>query len=109
MEREAYERVVMEQKDRIFAYASMMLRNATEAQDVAQEVLIRLWKHRDRVETERAPHWLRRAAHNLCIDQMRRRRVRNEAPVASLCDWPKNIPATVQFAEVVSIALYVGR
>jgi len=84
MERTAYEQVVMEQKDRIFAYATMMLRNATEAQDVAQEVLIRLWKHRDRVETEGAPHWLRRAAHNLCIDQMRRRRVRAESPDVEL-------------------------
>ena len=40
--------------------------------------------HRDRVETAGAPHWLRRAAHNLCIDQMRRRRVRAEVPDVEL-------------------------
>jgi len=80
MEQEAYERVVMEQKDRIFSYASMMLRNPEEAQDVAQEAMIRLWKHRTGVDREGAHRWLRRTAHNLCIDRMRRRKSRPESP-----------------------------
>jgi RNA polymerase sigma-70 factor (ECF subfamily) len=74
-----YERLVMEHKDRILAYASLMLRDATEGQDVAQEALIRLWHHRGSVDRDGAPHWLRRTAHNLCIDQLRRRRTRGVA------------------------------
>jgi len=78
MEGDVFERIVREQKDRIYSYAAMMLRDSTEAQDVAQEAMVRLWKHRDRVEPDGAPFWLRRTAHNLCIDRMRRRRTRQE-------------------------------
>ncbi len=79
MDTQAYERVVMEQKDRLFSYASLILRNPAEAQDVAQEALIRLWRHRAVVCDQRAHFWLRRAAHNLCIDLLRRRKTRPEA------------------------------
>ena len=58
-----YERIVMEQKDRLFGYSTMMLRDTAEAQDVAQEALVRLWQNRTRVEPEGAHLWLRRTAH----------------------------------------------
>ncbi len=74
----AYERVVRDEKDRVYSYASRMLRHATEAQDVAQEALVKLWQHRSRVEPDGARFWLRRTAHNLCIDLIRRRRSRPE-------------------------------
>jgi len=73
-----YERIVMEQKDRLFGYSAMMLRDTAEAQDVAQEALVRLWQNRARVEPEGAHLWLRRTAHNLCIDRIRRRKTRKE-------------------------------
>ncbi len=73
-----FERIVMEQKDRIFGYASMMLRDPSEAQDVAQESLLRLWQNREGVDGDGAVPWLRRTAHNLCIDRLRRRRSRPE-------------------------------
>jgi RNA polymerase sigma-70 factor (ECF subfamily) len=74
MDREAFERVVREQKDRAYSYAARMLRRTAEAQDVAQEALVRLWQHRHRVDRETAHFWLRRTVHNLCIDRIRRRR-----------------------------------
>jgi RNA polymerase sigma-70 factor (ECF subfamily) len=73
-----YERIVMEHKDRILSYATMMLRDSSEAQDIAQESLVRLWQHRAGVDGDGAVHWLRRTAHNLCIDRLRRRRSRPE-------------------------------
>lgn len=78
---EEFERVVAEQKDRIFSYAVALLRERAEAQDVAQEALIRLWRHRETVGPAGAPLWLRRTAHNLCIDHVRRRRSRGEVDV----------------------------
>lgn len=86
MEAEAFERVVMEQKDRIFSYASLMLRDRAEAQDVAQDALIRLWNHRREVEDEGAHRWLRRTTHNLCIDRLRRRKSRPETSVSETVD-----------------------
>jgi len=78
MDDRAYEQAVMMHKDRVHSYATMMLRNSTEAQDVAQDALIRLWNHRERVERRGARLWLMRTTHNLCIDQIRRRKVRAE-------------------------------
>lgn len=74
MDGEAFERVALENKDRLHGYASALLRDTGEAQDVTQEALIRLWNHRARVEPTLARAWLARTTHNLCIDRLRRRR-----------------------------------
>jgi RNA polymerase sigma-70 factor (ECF subfamily) len=78
MDHETFESVVCEHKNRIYSYAARMLRGAAEAQDVAQEALVKLWQHRDRVEGETAQFWLRRTVHNLCIDRIRRRKASPE-------------------------------
>jgi RNA polymerase sigma-70 factor (ECF subfamily) len=107
-----YERVVIEQKDRIFGYASRMLRDRAEAQDVAQESLIRLWSHCGAVDREGAPHWLRRTAHNLCIDRIRRRRTRPETgaddaaePVADAVGGPHRQAASGELGGALLRAL----
>ena len=78
MREEAFEKAVMLHKDRVHAYATVMLRDAAEAQDVAQEALVRLWEHRRQVEQRGAKSWLMRTARNLCIDRIRRVKVRSE-------------------------------
>jgi RNA polymerase sigma-70 factor (ECF subfamily) len=78
MQEEAFEEAVMLHKDRVHAYATLMLRDASEAQDVAQEALVRLWEHRDRVRRQGARLWLMRTTRNLCIDRIRKLRVRSE-------------------------------
>ncbi|MCP3981479.1 MAG: RNA polymerase sigma factor [bacterium] len=78
MENAAFEKAVLEHKDRVHAYARMMLKNAAEAQDVAQEALVRLWTHRAKVDVEGSRAWLLRTTHNLCIDRIRKRKVRAE-------------------------------
>lgn len=78
MDQQAFEQVAREQKDRIHSYAARMLRNTVDAQDVAQEGLVKLWRHRDEVEVTTARFWLMRTVHNLCIDLLRRRRVSPE-------------------------------
>jgi RNA polymerase sigma-70 factor (ECF subfamily) len=78
MREEAFEEAVMLYKDRVHAYATVMLRDPAEAQDVAQEALVRLWEHRGRVEQRGAKLWLMRTVKNLCIDRLRRIKVRSE-------------------------------
>ncbi len=60
---------------RIVAYGYRMLGDGAEAEDVAQETFLRLWRNIDTWRAE-APliHWLHRVAYNLCIDRLRRRR-----------------------------------
>lgn len=61
---------------RALALARAMLRDAAEAEDVAQEAMLRLWKQapRWRAGEARVGTWLHRVVSNLAIDRMRRRR-----------------------------------
>ncbi|MDE2403493.1 MAG: RNA polymerase sigma factor [Sphingomonadales bacterium] len=53
-----------------------MLGEAAEAEDVAQDALLRLWQHapRWRGDGPGVAAWLTRVATNLCLDRLRRRR-----------------------------------
>jgi RNA polymerase sigma factor (sigma-70 family) len=61
---------------RLLALAGRMLGEATEAEDVAQEAMIRAWKQAPlwRPGAARFDTWLHRVALNLCYDRLRRRR-----------------------------------
>lgn len=58
---------------RVVALAKRMLRDDAEAEDVAQETLLRLWKSGEAIDVGPAGlrPWLRRVASNLCIDRAR--------------------------------------
>jgi RNA polymerase sigma-70 factor (ECF subfamily) len=78
MQEAAFEEAVRSLKDRVHAYAALMLRDAEEARDVTQEALVRLWENWGRVDCDGRRLWLLRTAHNLCIDRLRKRKVRRE-------------------------------
>lgn len=85
MDNDAYHAAVLELKDRVFSYSVYMLRDREEAQDVAQEALVRLWQHKDKVPNQpAAKSWLLRTAHNLCIDLLRRRTNRPQLDIDDL-------------------------
>ena len=56
--------------------AYRMLSDQAEAEDVAQDAMLRLWKQAEnwRAGEAKASTWLYRVVHNLCIDRIRRRR-----------------------------------
>ena len=75
-ESEAFRGLVDRHLPTVLAIARRMLRDDAEAEDVAQDTMLRLW--RNAAGLELGPHgvrpWLRRVASNLCIDRVRARR-----------------------------------
>jgi RNA polymerase sigma-70 factor (ECF subfamily) len=60
----------------VLAIARRMLKDDAEAEDVAQETMLRLWRNAAGLELGigGVRPWLRRVASNLCIDRVRARR-----------------------------------
>ncbi len=75
-ESEAFRGLVDRHLPTVLAIARRMLRDDAEAEDVAQDTMLRLW--RNAAGLELGPNgvrpWLRRVASNLCIDRVRARR-----------------------------------
>lgn len=71
---EAYRILVERHADRAYAIALRVLGNRADAEDVAQECLVKVWTHRDGWQEGRAKFstWLYRVVINRCIDLRRR-------------------------------------
>lgn len=68
--------LTMRHTPRVLSLAAAMLRDGAEAEDVAQEAMLRLWRIAPdwRDGEAKVSTWLHRVASNLCIDRLRRRR-----------------------------------
>jgi RNA polymerase sigma-70 factor (ECF subfamily) len=75
-EAQAFRGLVDRHLPTVLAIARRMLKDDAEAEDVAQEALLRLWRNAAALELGAGGvrPWLRRVASNLCIDRVRARR-----------------------------------
>ena len=63
----------------VLAKCRRMLRGHSDASDVAQEVFVRLWRHRALVQDQRAiTAWLYQTSTRLVIDRARQRKLCRE-------------------------------
>ena len=74
MSQRKYKNWLQEHKNRIFSYAFYFLRNREDAEDVTQEVFIRLWNHMENINHKKIVAWLMQVAHNCCVDHARKRK-----------------------------------
>ncbi|MDX2275353.1 MAG: RNA polymerase sigma factor [Hyphomonadaceae bacterium] len=72
----AAQQFVHRHAERLVRLARRMLNDSAEAEDVAQEVFLRVWKEAPRWTPGQAKFqtWMHRVALNLCYDRLRRRR-----------------------------------
>jgi len=58
----------------VFTYACYFLKDQESAEDLTQEVFLKLWRHWDEIDFERVEAWLMRVTRNACYDVLRLRR-----------------------------------
>ena len=83
---------------RAYSHAMRMLADRAEAEDVAQEALLRLWRIAPdwRTGTARVTTWLFRVVANLATDRLRARRRRRAAPLDDAPEPVSDQPPVVQ-------------
>jgi len=84
----AFGRVVEANVERLHRIAYRMIGDAAEAEDVAQESLLRLWSGAENWRSGQAgiAAWLNRVAVNQCLDRLRRRRFGSDEAVPERAD-----------------------
>jgi len=74
-------------KDKLYRFANSILRNGMEAEDVVQEVFIRLWQRRDHwSEIENIEALTMKMTKNLALDKLRSKHNRTDA-LPDYADW----------------------
>ncbi len=71
---ENVEEAIETHKHQVFTFAYRFLGDRAEAEDVTQEVLVRLWKHHSDLDRGRVKAWLIRVTRNACLDVTRKRK-----------------------------------
>ena len=79
---------------RILGYAGRMLSDRAEAEDVAQEAMLRLWRVAPdwRQGEAKVSTWLYRVTTNLCTDRLRSRHRRKQTPLDDAPDVEDGAP-----------------
>ena len=87
-DQQAYTRLLDRHLNSVHAYVFRMTSNRADAEDIAQETFLRVW-HRARTFRPgrvRFTTWLYRIAHNLCVDEFRKRRATVDTELEAMPD-----------------------
>jgi RNA polymerase sigma factor (sigma-70 family) len=83
----------------VYAHACRMLNDSAEAEDVAQEAMLRLWRHAPGWDIDGGASvrtWLYRVTANLCIDRLRKTRPDGLPPELDVADTTPGIETRMQ-------------
>lgn len=105
-DRERFGDLIERYQGRLVNYLFRLLRNADDAHDLAQEVLVKVYQVLDRYDSQyKFSTWLFRVAQNAAIDQIRRRRLkvvslRQEDDEGEGRDWDLPAPERGPYGEL---------
>jgi RNA polymerase sigma-70 factor (ECF subfamily) len=104
----AFRRLVEPYRHALEVHCYRMLGSAQDAEDLAQETLLRAWRALERFEPRaRFQTWLYRIATNACLDEIERR-PRRPAPVDPFPDRPPDDAASQTYDPVARYAIREG-
>lgn len=84
---DAYAALVIAATSRLYAVASLILRDSDRAEDAIQDAFVRAWRELPRLrDADRFDAWLRRLVVNACYDEVRRVTRRAEVSLFSIAD-----------------------
>ncbi len=121
--REAFTKIYLRYRERIYAYALRVLSNPEDAEDLFQEVFFRVYSRARSFEEERSlGGWIFTIAHNLCMNKIRDRKPQDAIEGAGLAvepaadlgeDWQAVIADAmarlpVEYREVIILREYEG-
>ncbi|MBS3944503.1 MAG: RNA polymerase sigma factor [Melioribacter sp.] len=75
LKEQRYRYLIQSYKNKIYSYSLYMLKDKMDADDVTQEVMIRIWNNMDKFNLFAAKTWIMKTTNNLCIDYLRRRTI----------------------------------
>ena len=82
----------------LFGYATRVLGDRAEAEDVVQDTMMRLWKIAPewRQGEAKVSTWAYRVMVNLCTDRLRRRKTRAQVPLDEVAEPPADLASAVE-------------
>ena len=99
-DQDAFEQLVRSYDQGVLRLATRLLRSSQEAYDIYQEAFLRVYKNLDKFRFDCSfQTWLYRIVTNLCLDALRKRKVRKEEPATvETPEGPRNRVETVEDA-----------
>ncbi len=87
MELEQFKNTVLPLRNQLLLYAQRLTGGASEAEDAVQEVMLKLWSMRDKLEEYRSVEALARTiTHHQCMDLWRRKQA-DTLPLEQVKEW----------------------
>lgn len=84
---QAFEELMQSHESRVYAIALRMMGNREDAQDCAQEAMVRIYRAMGSFKGQSAlATWIYRITMNTCLDELRRRKARKVTSLDSLVD-----------------------
>lgn len=81
------EKFIVPNKDKIYRFVLRMVKNEFDAEDIMQELAIKIWKYREKFsELENKEAWSMTVARNLAIDKIRNRNKRRHLDIEDAYD-----------------------
>ena len=73
MRRSRFNAIMQDHRDRLYSSAVYLLGNTAEAEEVVQDVFIKLWQREEAMDPTHTRAWLLRVTRNACLDLIRKR------------------------------------
>lgn len=95
-----FEKLITQQKDKMYRFAVSILKNSEDAQDTVQEVVLRLWKNRRSLDRKKnLESYCLNAVKNSCLDVLRKQKHRQE--YQKTMDYQSTEESNIEYTDLV--------